>query len=508
VSIGPLEGLNTILSGMNAAQATTETAGQNIANASNPNYATEVVEQAPILGGPTPLATGSILPGSIGAGVTITGIERQAPAYLSSTARAAMGQSSYANTWASALNSAQQLYQEPSANGLNALMTQYFNDLNVLAQDPSNAGAKSTVVGDALTLVQAFHTLAGGLQQAATNATTQLQDKVGQDNTILSQIATLNGQIQELQIAGNNPNALLDQRSGMLDQLAKDLGATVSAVPLTDANGQPVMSQNGQPVDSLQLTLPDGTIILSGTTAATLNVATSNGAPSLSVTMGTTTTAPTFGPSQGGSVGALLALLSPSGGVLSGDGASSWSGSWLNQLDQVASTLATAINQLQTTGYAPDPTTGAMTVQTNTPFFVAGTGGTASATGPFTAANLTVNPALQANTALVAAASSTNVNDGSNAQAMANVAESPTGPLAVYRQQIGSIGTTVQSAEQVATTQQAVAAQTQQARESVTGVNINQEVVSLSFAAQTYQALAKTMGTIQSMVASVINAVQ
>jgi flagellar hook-associated protein 1 FlgK len=502
MSIGPLEGLNIILTGLNAAQVETQTAGQNIANASNPNYAEETVQMAPLLGGPTPLATGSILPGAIGAGVTVTGIMRQAPAYLSATARLAMGGSAYAQTYASTLNSAETLFQEPSANGLNNLLQQYFNDLNTLSQDPSNAGAKSTVVGDAETLVQAFHTLANGLQEAQGNVMTQLGDTVNQDNTILTQIAQLNGQIQQQEIAGNNPNALLDQRSGMLDQLAKDLGATVTPVPLLDGAGQPVISQNGQPVDTIQVALPDGTVLLNGTTAGSLSVNTT-GAPTLSVTFNGSTSTPSLGPSQGGTVGALLTLVGSSSGLLSGDGPNSYSGSWLNQLDSVAAALAASINQLQTTGYAPDPTTGTMTLQTNTPFFVTSNGATT-----FTAANLAVNPTLVQTPTLVAAAQSTNPNDGSNALAMANVSTSPTGPVAIYQQEIGQVGTAVQSAEQVATTAQAVSAQATQARESVTGVNINQEVVNLSFASQTYQALAKTMGTLQNMVSSLLNAVQ
>jgi flagellar hook-associated protein FlgK len=66
----------------------------------------------------------------------------------------------------------------------------------------------------------------------------------------------------------------------------------------------------------------------------------------------------------------------------------------------------------------------------------------------------------------------------------------------------------VADAQARATTAQAVAAQANQALESVAGVNVNQEVVNLSFASQTYQALADTMNTIQSSVSSLLNAVQ
>lgn len=507
MSVGPLDTLNIILTGMTAAQAQTDVAGQNIANASNPNYAVETVDQAPLLGPPAPMATGLVGPGAFGGGVDITGVTRQAPAFLSATARQASAASTYASTVATALQNAQTIFQEPSSNGIAALMEQFFSDLTALSQDPSNIGAKAAVVGAAQTLVQAFHTVATGLIQAQTNVMTQLNDTVASDNTILGQVAQLDGQIQQLEIAGENPNALLDQRSGLLDQLAKDLGATVQVVNLTDASGQPVRNPDGQPVTTIRVMLPDGTMLVDGTVASTLSVA-AGPPPTVQVTgPGGSPVTPAWGSGQWGTVGGLLALVGSSG-LLSGDGPSSYSGSWLNQLDQVAAGLAAAINPLQTGGYAPNPTTGVMTQQTSTPFFEADLSGTLTASGPFTAANLVVNPTLVNTPSLVAAAATPSPNDGSNAAQMALVGSNSSGPLAQYQQMIAAIGSEVQSAQQVDTTLKAVAAQAQQAREAVSGVSINEEVVHISFASQTYQALAKTMATLQAMVAALLDSVQ
>ena len=489
---------------MDAAQAQIDTAGQNIANAANPNYAVETVQLNPMDGGPTPLATGVIGPGSFGAGVNVAGVTQNVPQYLVSNNRQALADSAYANQYATQLQNAETLYQEPSSSsGLSTQMSTFYNDLNVLAQDPSNAGAKSTVVGQGQSVATAFNNLAAGLNQARGNVIAQIQGTVTEDNNTIAQVAKMNATIQQQEIAGNTPNALLDQRTGLLNQLATDLGATVTSVPLLNTAGGQVMSQIGQPVNTIQVALPNGTLLVNGTNASTLGVSTT-GVPSITVTSPTGTTgAATFGANQGGNVGALLTLVG-SHGLLSGDGAGSYSGSWLNQLDHIASQFASQLNGYQTAGYAPSPTTGTMTVQTGNPLFLAG----ASATATITAANLTVNPTLVQNPNLVAAAQSTNANDGSNAQAMANLGSSASGALSQYQLQIGAIGTQVADAASQSTTQQAVAAQAQQSLESVAGVNVNQEVVNLSFAAQTYQALAKTMGTMQSAVSSLLNAVQ
>lgn len=500
MSVGPLQDLNIILTGLSTLQGETTVAGQNIANAATSGYAQQTADTSPLQGSPVPMASGTVGPGSFGGGVEITDIARQAPAYLSATARRAFAQKAYASTWSTVLKNAEAVYQEPSSVGLSASMGQFFNDLTVLSQDPSNLGAKSVVVADAQTLAQKFNNLAQGLNQSATSAQNQLADVVGQDNNLLTQVAQLNGAIMKAQMGGESPNALLDQRSVLLDQLSKDLGATVTPFAVTGTQG-PLDLPNGMPLETIQVTLPNGSVVVQGASAGSLAIGTGTPVSVQATAVGASGPSTVQWPAnQGGTAGALVALLT---GPLSGDGSGSSSQSWLNQLDQVAASLASQVNALQTTGYAPDPSTGAMTVQTQNPLFQPSSG-----TGSITAGTLAVNPTLVQNPMLVAAAQSTSPNDGSNAQAMASLGTESTGPLAVYQSQVSSIGTAVQAAGQMATIQSALSAQAEQARQSVSGVNINEEVAHLAFDSQAYAALAKTLGTLQTMMSVLVNAVQ
>ncbi len=504
MSVGPLNTLSVILSGLEVSQEQSDVASQNIAGASDPNYARETPVVVPVTGTPVPMAAGTTPGGTYDGGVAVINVVRQAASYLSASNRAQQAQAAYAKTWAEGLSSAQAVFQATGSNSPSAVMETFFNSLSTLSQSPTNLGALSTVVGNAQTVAQTFNTLAASLGQQAANARGQLGDQIAQDNQLLTQVAQLNRAITAGAMAGDVSNALVDQRSGYLNQLAQDLGATVQTIPVTTPGGQPVDSPSGQPVDTIQVRLPDGTVLVDGTHAGTLAVQSGPPATRLSATTpGGTTVTPTFTGTQGGTVGALLQLLN---GPLSGDGSGSAANSLLNQVDQVANTLATQVNQLQTASsayYLSNPATKTLSPSSPShPLFVAQTGTTISA------ATIGVAPAMVQNPyELATSQSATDANNGANAEAMASLQNASAGPVAAFTRVMVAVGTGVQSASDQQTTQSALASQTLKAWQSVSGVNVNQAVAGLATAAQQYAALAKAMGAVQTMVNNLLNAV-
>jgi flagellar hook-associated protein 1 FlgK len=159
-------------------------------------------------------------------------------------------------------------------------------------------------------------------------------------------------------------------------------------------------------------------------------------------------------------------------------------------LDTVASNLASTVNTQLESGYTASGTTG-----TANDLF----------TGT-TAASISVaitNPAgIAAATNASAAA-----NDGSNAQAMAELFNSPTGPDQAYRTLIQQIGSDTQTTNNQVTTQTAVATAAQQNLQAVTGVNTDQQMVSLISFQQAYQASAKVISTVDQAMQSLLAAV-
>ena len=164
------------------------------------------------------------------------------------------------------------------------------------------------------------------------------------------------------------------------------------------------------------------------------------------------------------------------------------------QLSNVADALANSMNTLQAGGMdrAGDPGSAIVggfpgTVLPN--IFVDGGSTTTYTAGATAAASIAVSAAYAANPALIATASApgpgnsnvigTATNDSTNAQAMAALAGSSSGPDAVYRSFIGTLGTDASNAAATATSATNLATTASNNLETISGVNQNEEEVDI-----------------------------
>jgi len=209
----------------------------NIANANTPGYSRERINlQA------QPGITTTI--GSIGTGVNIQGVQRLTDSYLQS--QLVSNSSSYnrittLQTYTSQIDS----LLSDSNSGLSGPLQSFFTDLNSLAANPSSSAARQTVLTDAQGLASTFN----GLQQQFDSMSQQIDSSmattVGQVNGYATQLAQLNQQISQASAQGQQPNALLDQR----DQLLQNISANVGISTVANADGSVnVFVASGQPL--------------------------------------------------------------------------------------------------------------------------------------------------------------------------------------------------------------------------------------------------------------------
>jgi flagellar hook-associated protein 1 len=160
----------------------------------------------------------------------------------------------------------------------------------------------------------------------------------------------------------------------------------------------------------------------------------------------------------------------------------------------VANALATTVNTAQASGFDQNGTAGTAMIGSN-------------GSGPITAANISV---ILTNPAGIAAASTQTAGgnlDGSNALAVANTGASSTSPDAMYANLVGSVGTASASAQQAQSTQDAVVTAVRNQQQSISGVNYDQEVTDMMSYQQSYNASAKVLTTIDSLLDTLINLV-
>jgi flagellar hook-associated protein 1 FlgK len=176
--------------------------------------------------------------------------------------------------------------------------------------------------------------------------------------------------------------------------------------------------------------------------------------------------------------------------------------SYSAQFDSVAQALASQVNSALTAGssYPGDGTTPAA----GTPLFATSTG-----SSTVTALNLTVNPSIVADPFTLAAAGATPTgnNDGTNAQAIAELATTTTGPGASWASIVGSFGLDTSNAQALVSSTNASLQSATQAQQAVSGVSTNSQLVDLLNYQQGYQAAAKVISTISTSVQSLMQAI-
>jgi len=360
VTIPSFTGLQTALSGLEAAQAAITTTGENIANANTAGYTRQTVQTTPTapltIPGNTQQGGGT----QLGTGVSITDITRIRNQFLDVQYRAQNTATSNANSNTSELGQVQTALNEPSDNGLQSVMSKFWGAWSGLASSPTNPAAQQAVVDAGQTLASTFNAVSQQMQTVQSQAAQQYASLTGANGQVADdaqQIATLNSQISSATQAGISPNTLLDQRDKLLDDLSSLAQISVS----TGSNG-----------------------------AVTVNF----GDASSPLVSGTTVTWPqTLTSAAGGQLGSLLNMSSATGPI----------GQYLSSLDNVAGQVISSVNALQPSSpFFTGTTAGTMAVSATASTLQTSS---SSTSGPDLAqgiANLSNGPADQAYAAFVA----------------------------------------------------------------------------------------------------------
>ncbi len=316
------------------------------------------------------------------------------------------------------------------------------------------------MVDDAQNLASDFQQAAQQLANLQHNAQSQVTTSVSQANTMLAQLATLNGEITRTEGSGSPANSLIDQQNQLMGQLASSIGAV--AVPQSDGT----INVNVGGVTLVQGTWSD-TIVATGGAGDMSLVAQASGV--------------TIPASSGSTAGQLAAV-------------NQYLPAYQSQLDTAADNLASTVNTQLAAGYTATGASGS-----GYPLF-SGSG----------AAGLTVNAAVAGNPQLIAASATATLpdatNDGGNAQAMAELYNAAGGPDQQYQSLIQGLGSQVQAVNSQVQAQTSVATAAQQNLQSIEGVNTNDEMVQMLTFQQAYQASAKLVSTVDTMMQSLIQA--
>jgi flagellar hook-associated protein 1 FlgK len=121
------------------------------------------------------------------------------------------------------LSRIEQVYNEQTVEGFNSTLTTFFNAFRELSTNPESMPRRTAVKAAAESLVSDFRNVASQLNEVSGDINSQLQISVHDMNSLTTEIAKLNEQIQEVELTGGWANDERDRR----DLLIKKLGEVV-----------------------------------------------------------------------------------------------------------------------------------------------------------------------------------------------------------------------------------------------------------------------------------------
>lgn len=447
--------LSGILSIANQSLQTQQTGldvvANNIANVNTPGYSRQVaqiVEQAPFQG------SGS------GGGVAVAQVQSVRDAVLEIRLNQENATQNSLTSFQQQLAPVEALFSTTGGAGLGTAIDAFFGSIQQLSTSPADGSQRQAVITSAQTMAQTFQQVARGIAQQRSGADQTLVQTVGQANALLGQIASLNRQAAEVQNAGHNPGALVDQRTNLVRQLSGLMDFNVSQ----GVNGQVTLTTSG------------GDALVVGADATALTTQMTGGGVHDIFAGGDDITASLSGGSLAGLVQARDQALPQLG----------------SQLDNLASGLIAAVNSQNAAGYTPAGTAGGN-------LFTPATGVGAAAAMSLA----TTDPNA------IAASGDGTPGDNSNLLAMEGLQQQPMiagqTPDDAYASIVSGIGSVIAGANTRQQASQLVLTQLQNQRDAVSGVSLDEESIQLQQFQSAYQAAARVVSAINQLTALAVN---
>ena len=457
--LGLFGALNLGARSLQTQQQGVEIAGQNLANVNNPAYSRQRLT----------IETSLAIPSSVGpqgTGAEAVAITQIRDALLDQQIQGEASVTGFLDAQQSALQYAQgDLGEQIDTNaslgstssvdvgsgfGLGSSLTGLFGSFQTLSTAPSSLTNRQAVVASAQTLATRFNQVDQSLTTLNGQLNQSVQTDVSSANQLLSDIAGLNQQIQRTETSlGGTANDLRDLRQEKIEELSKLVNVQTS----TASDGTVNVSV-------------DGNLLVSG--GGQLLVRTAGSATPLTLT--------------GGSI---------QGTITARDGALK---SLQDGLNNLASQLITQVNAVYSGGYDLNGNTGGT--------FFSGTN----------ASDITVTAALANDPSLIQAAGVPGAaGDNQVALALAQLADAKQAGLGnqtfseSYNATVANLGSSISTVNSQISDQQIVQNMLQNQRNSVSGVSLDEEMTNLLSFQRAFQASARLVTTIDSMLDEVVN---
>lgn len=224
-------GLNIAGSGLRNANAALNTTANNAANTQTEGYSRQQVESAAA----DALRTYTTY-GCAGAGVETLAIERMRDSFYDVkywNNNANVGQYEVKAYY---MKSLEKYLDDDGATGFVTIFNHMKDCLQSITTNTSSTSTKAQFVASAESMTDYFNNLYGNLQELQKDLNLEIKQCLDQINSISSQLASLNKQINVIELSGSKANDLRDKRDLLIDKLSEYVDVSCEENPIYDTN--------------------------------------------------------------------------------------------------------------------------------------------------------------------------------------------------------------------------------------------------------------------------------
>ena len=225
-------GLNISYSGLIASNAALNTTANNIANAETEGYSRQQIQTTA-----NEALRAFATFGCAGAGVDTLGVERLRSEYYDTRFRnnnSNLGEYEVKQKYMKLLEN--HYVDDEYTEGFNTIFNNVFNSLQEVMKNAGDTTYKQAFVKDAIALSEYFNSMSASLKDMQKDINAEIQATVEQLNSYATEVASLNKQINVIEISGGTANELRDQRDLLVDKISKIVDVETSESPVYDPN--------------------------------------------------------------------------------------------------------------------------------------------------------------------------------------------------------------------------------------------------------------------------------
>lgn len=240
--------LGTATRGMNANQNALQTSGHNISNMNTDGYSRQRVrmqtEQPYLMAGV----------GTLGTGVRTAGVDRITDSFIRTQTQGAYSKFRFYEQKSHALGQLEQYMNEPSETGMIKQMSVMHDSWAKLGSNPELGTSKTLVVENSNSFTDMVNQTGKQIGELQGEMIDNIEKSALDFNEKVKELEILNGQIYDLASQGGTPNDLLDRR----DSLLKDLSGLADISSTTDMYGRVSSLKIGNKATGTEILSLDG----------------------------------------------------------------------------------------------------------------------------------------------------------------------------------------------------------------------------------------------------------